>query len=464
MQEEKARVQTYAGKALTVAVVGLGKIGMPLAVAYLRKGCRVIGCDVSQQVVEAINAGICHIKEEPGLADVVAVAVSRGMFTATQDTTSAVRASEVVVVIVPVVTNEHNEIGFHAIDGATAAIGAGLTPGKLVVYETTLPVGTTAQRLRQKLEQGSHLIAGQEFYLAYSPERVRSGQVLRDLATYPKVVGGINKASTDAAAQFYRTVLEAEILEMGHTNHAEFVKLIETVYHDVNIALANEFACYADTYGLDLHAAIAAANSHPQSHIHEPGIGVGGRCIPVYPYFLLNSTPAGLELARQARAINNSMATFAVERIEAQFGPLAFRSVLIHGIAYRGDVRETFHSTAQILKQELVERGAAVYAHDPLFSDSDLESLGYTPLKPEDRERVDAIILQADHTAYQEWDFSQFPHCKLVLDGRRALRREQIESCGMVYLHIGDGQQVRRPCELTQADGGQEAEQIGSCY
>ncbi len=340
-----------------VAVVGLGKIGLPLAVACLRRGCRVIGCDVNQQVVAAINAGVCHIREEPGLAAEVAEAVACGRLSATQETASAVRASDVVVVIVPVMTNEQHEIDFSAIDAATAALGAGLTPGKLVIYETTLPVGTTAGRLRQQLEQGSHLTAGQDFYLAYSPERVRSGQVLRDLATYPKVVGGINQASTEAAAQFYRAVLDAQVIETAHTNEAEFVKLIETTYRDVNIALANEFACYADAHGLDLYAAIAAANSQPQSHIHEPGIGVGGHCIPVYPYFLLNGASVGLELARRARVINNSMATWAIERIEAECGPLALQSVLILGVTYRGDVRETAYSTARTLKQALVARG-----------------------------------------------------------------------------------------------------------
>ncbi len=169
---------------------------------------------------------------------------------------------------------------------------------------------------------------------------------------------------------------------------------------------------------------------------------MGGSCIPVYPYFLLNSTPVGLELARRARAINDHMAACATARIEAAIGPLALRAALILGVAYRGDVRETAHSAAWFLKQELIERGAVVYAHDPLFSDADLESLGYLPLKPEDRGKVDTIILQANHTAYQDWDFSQFPNCKLVLDGRRALRREQVESCGMLYLTLGDGQQV----------------------
>jgi nucleotide sugar dehydrogenase len=427
---------------LSVAVIGLGKIGLPLASAYLRKGCRVIGCDSSPYVVETINAGRCHIQEEPGLATEVAAAVACGRLIATQDTTRAVQEADVAVVIVPVITNEQNEVDFHAIDAATSALGAGLTPGKLVLYESTVPVGTTAKRFCRALERCSQLTAGRDFYLAYSPERVRSGQVLRDLATYPKVVGGINEASIAAAMKFYRLVLDADVIAMAHSDDAEFVKLIETTYRDVNIALANEFARYADAHGLNLSTAIAAANSQPQSHIHEPGIGVGGHCIPVYPYFLLRDAPEGLELARQARVVNDHMAAYAVERLEAELGTLAFQSVLILGIAYRGNVREAAYSTARLLSKALLARGATVYAHDPLFSDSEVAALGYTPLGPQHIKQVDAIILQANHLAYQSFQWGQFAHCKVLLDGRQALQREMIESFGMRYLSIGDGQKM----------------------
>src|SRR5437660_4505605 len=218
------------------------------------------------------------------------------------------------------------------IDSATKAVGTGLKAGTLVIYETTLPVGTTAHRLAPLLEQRTQLQAGKDFFLAYSPERVSSGSIFRDLQRYPKVIGGTDPASTAAAKIFYGNVLQAVTITMASTDEAEFVKLIETTYRDVNIALANEYARYADTHGLNIMAAIAAANTQQYSHIHTPGVGVGGHCIPGYPYFLLanplDQSPGlpvdetALHLARRARMINDAMAVYAVERLEAILGPL----------------------------------------------------------------------------------------------------------------------------------------------
>ncbi|MGZ3679571.1 MAG: nucleotide sugar dehydrogenase [Ktedonobacterales bacterium] len=429
----------FNGKTSTVAVVGLGKIGLPLAITYAQKGYRVIGCDISPEVVWSVNNGRSHIHEEPGLQAALTDAVARGMVTATLDTTWAVREANIVVIIVPVLADERHRPDFRAIDAATSAIAAGLKNGKLVIYETTLPVGTTAGRLRRLLEDVSHLVAGRDFYLAFSPERVRSGQVHRDLATYPKVVGGVNEASTDAAAAFYRSILDVEIIAMGHADNAEFVKLIENAYRDVNIALANELAREADRLGLDISRAIAAANTQPQSNIHEPGVGVGGHCIPVYPYFLLNDAPDGLDLVRQARVINDHMADYAAERVELELGSLVGRSVLVLGVAYRGDVRETAYTSTRLLQEALTNRGANVVIHDPLFSESELIAAGYNPLHPEYAHTVNAIVLQANHTSYRSLDFSQFSSCKVVLDGRRGLRKDLIESVGMRYITIGDG-------------------------
>jgi len=271
----------------TVAVVGLGKIGLPLAVQYALHGHRVIGCDINPRMVELLNAGKSYIQEEPELATEVARLVERGLLSATVETTNAVHNAEAVVVIVPVVVDDQHEVIFKGIDEATREIGAGLQPGALVIYETTLPVGTTSIRFREMLEHSSNLQAGRDFYLAYSPERVSSGSIFRDLRIYPKIVGGINEQSTTAALAFYQSVLDAEIITMASSDEAEFVKLIETTYRDVNIALANEFACLADAHGLDVAAAIVGANTQPYSHILTPGVGVGGHCIPVYPYFLL---------------------------------------------------------------------------------------------------------------------------------------------------------------------------------
>jgi nucleotide sugar dehydrogenase len=414
-------------------------------------------------VVEKINAGQSHIQEEPELAAGVADAVRIGLLSATVNVTDAVRQAGIVVVIVPVIIDEKHEVNFDAIDAATAAIGEGLRPGTLVIYETTLPLGTTAKRFGQSLERAAKLKAGRDFLLAYSPERVKSGHIFRDLHTYPKVVGGINANSTEAAVVFYSSVLDAKVITMASTDEAEFVKLIETTYRDVNIALANELACLADFHGLDVAGAIAAANTQPESHIHTPGVGVGGHCIPVYPYFLLSGIEeTGLRndrselpmliLPRYARRINDSMAEYAAHRIEAVIGSLAQQSILILGVTYRGNVRETAFTSAKLLKDKLLECGASVYVDDPLFSEEELHALGYTPLTLGLEDEIRAIILQADHKVYQWFDFSQFKNCQVVLDGRCALHREMIESLNMRYITVGDGTYRRQMLKGNEID------------
>lgn len=440
----------------TVAVIGLGKIGLPLAVQYARRGRRVIGCDINPSVVEKVNAGQSHVQEEPGLATEVSALVQKGLLSATVDTIEAVGQAGVVVVIVPVVIDEMHKVDFRGIDTATIAIGAGLQPGTLVIYETTLPVGTTAKRFGSLLARYSTLTPGQDFHLAYSPERVSSGRIFHDLRIYPKVVGGIDDESRDTAIAFYRSVLAAEIIAMASTDDAEFVKLIETTYRDVNIALANEYACFADAHGLDVASAIAAANTQPYSHIHAPGVGVGGHCIPVYPYFLLHALSAKqqrqeaylpmLTLPRAARRINDAMAEYAVNRIEALTGPLRHQSVLMLGVAYRGNVRETAFTSASLLQDALIAHGATVYVEDPLFSATELQALGYAALPQGYESEIRAVLLQADHAAYQSLDFTRFPHCQIVMDGRRALsseQRTQITSLGMHYTAVGDGGQEK---------------------
>jgi|SRR5450755_1258156 len=445
----------------TVAVVGLGKIGLPLAIQFAQHDRRVIGCDIDPAVVDTINTGQAHVQEEPELAAAVASAVASGTLSATLVTSEAVCQAAVVVVIVPVAIDAQREIDFQALDAATIAIGEGLQPGTLVIYETTLPVGTTSSRLRRLLERVSHLQAGRDFYLAYSPERVSSGSIFRDLRTYPKIVGGIDEQSTAAAVEFYRSVLDADIMPMASTDEAEFVKLIETTYRDVNIALANEYARFADARGLDVVAAISAANTQPYSHIHSPGVGVGGHCIPVYPYFLLagiedpsshGPLPPQLTLPRSARRVNDAMAEYAVCRVEEILGTLARQPVLILGVAYRGDVHEAAFTSAQLLQDALREHGATVYADDPLFSDDELHALGYTLFAPEHESEVRAIIVQAGHRVYQEYDFARFPACRVVLDGRRAMDRERVEACGIRYVAIGDGRSTK-----TQRANAQEA-------
>jgi UDP-N-acetyl-D-mannosaminuronate dehydrogenase len=296
--EPAHEVSPWAGEPGTsgrVAVVGAGKMGLPLAAQFASHGWRVTAVDVQQAVVDAINAGESHIGEEPGVADLVRTAHAAGRLRATTDAAAAARDSDVVVLIVPVMLDDAQQPDYRYMDAAVDAIGPGIHAGSLVIFETTLPVGDTRGRFAPRLESTSGLTADEEFFVAFSPERLYSGAALRNLATYPKLVGGIGPASTARAATFYDAVLDTEIVAMSSAEAAEFSKLADTTYRDVNIALANEFARYAERAGVDVHEVIAAANSQPYSHIHQPGLGVGGHCIPVYPHFLLSRAPPLIE-------------------------------------------------------------------------------------------------------------------------------------------------------------------------
>ncbi len=422
-----------------VCVVGLGKIGLPLAVQCALSGREVIGCDLAADVVKAVNNGDAPFDSEQGLAEALRRVHGEGRLRATTDTAAAAAAASVVVIIVPVALTDACEVDYRFIDAATLSVGAGLRPGTLVVYETTLPVGTTRGRLAQLLQSASHLEAGTDFQLAFSPERVYSGRIFRDLARYPKIVGGIDQASTEAALRFYQTVLQAEVRALSSAEAAEYTKLVETTYRDVNIALANEFALYAEREGLDVQEVIAAANSQPFSHVHQPSVGVGGHCIPVYPYFLFSKWD-DFRLPPLARAINDSMAAHGVDLLEEALGSLAGLHVLILGLAYRENVKESAHTSARKLSRELRHRGATVLGHDPLLTMEEQKALKVQPVSLSPLPEVDVVILQANHDAYRELDLSAFPGLRVVLDGRGTVdtqARQELAVKGIRTLRIG---------------------------
>jgi len=414
-----------------VCVVGLGKVGLPLAVQYASRGLDVTGCDIDAAKVTRINAGNCPIDGEDGLAEGLRAALDAGRLRATVETASAVAESDAVVLIVPVGLTEGNKPGFSHLDAAVAAVAQGLGSGTLVLVESTVPVGTTRGRVGAALAKRTGGVL-----LAASPERVSSGRIFRDLRTYPKIIGPLDDASWQRAEAFYRAALEAPcLLRVRDPETAEFSKLAEGVYRDVNIALAAELARYADALGIDVTEAIEAANSQPYSHLHRPGVGVGGHCLPVYPHFLPKGT--GLSLPATARAINDAMAAYAVERLESAIGPLRGAMVLILGLAYRPNVKEAANSSALLLVEALRLRGARPLVHDPLFSADEIRALGLEPAEAFPPPRVDAVIVQALHDAYGAIDWRAFAGCRAVLDGRNALDRAAVETAGLRYLGVG---------------------------
>lgn len=413
---------------MRIAVVALGKIGLPLAVQYAEKGHEVIGVDVNPKTVEAVNAGREPFPGEAHLADKLERLVPAGALRATTDYAEAIPEADAVVLVVPLFVNDETwEPDFALMDAATRSLAENLTPSTLISYETTLPVGTTRNRWKPLIEEISGLKEGTDFHLVFSPERVLTGRVFADLRRYPKLVGGLDEAGTQAGVDFYEQVLDFDerpdlprpngVWDMGTAEAAEMAKLAETTYRDVNIGLANQFAVYADKAGFDIEKVIDACNSQPYSHIHRPGIAVGGHCIPVYPRLYLSTDPDA-SVVRTARTFNATMPDYVVGRAEEILGDLTGLRVVVLGASYRGKVKETAFSGVFPTVDALRAKGAEVLVQDPMYTDEELAGFGWTPYHL--GEAVDLAIVQADHPEYRELTPAQLPGVRLLLDGRRA--------------------------------------------
>jgi len=419
---------------MQVVVVALGKIGLPLAVQIARSGHSVVGCDINPQVVELVNGAEPPFPGEAGLEEALAAVIASGALRAQLDTTAAVaEGPDLVVAVPPLAVDGNAKPDWTALDAAVAAIGGGLQAGTTVAIETTLPVGTTRGRISVALEAASGLKAEQDFFTVFSPERVFSGRIFADLATYPKLVGGLSEAGEARGVELYGSFLEAEVWPIGSAEAAEMVKLAETTYRDINIAFANELARFADREGIDVERVIKAANSQPFSHIHSPGIAVGGHCIPVYPRFYLEGDPDAA-LPAAARAVNDAMPAYAAQRLEKALDGLEGARVLVLGAAYRGGVKETAFSGVFGTAAALEALGATVLVSDPLYSDDELTALGLTPW---DLEAIDAAIVQADHAEYAQLSAADLPGARVVLDGREIIDAAAFAAAGVTVERIG---------------------------
>lgn len=413
---------------MRIAVVALGKIGLPLAVQFADSGHEVIGVDVNPRAVESVNAGVEPFPGEAHLQEKLAELVPAGRLRATTDYAEAIPGADAVVLVVPLfVDDETWEPDFAWMDAATRSLAEHLTPGTLVSYETTLPVGTTRGRWKPMLEEGSGLTEGEDFHLVFSPERVLTGRVFADLRKYPKLIGGLSAAGAERARGFYESVLQFDeradlarpngVWDLGSAEAAEMAKLAETTYRDVNIGLANQFALFAAGHGIDVYQVIEACNSQPYSHIHRPGIAVGGHCIPVYPRLYLSTDPDA-DIVRTARLLNASMPERLVTQAEGLLGSLDGLKAVVFGAAYRGGVKETAFSGVFPTVEALRARGAGVTVHDPLYTDDELRGMGFEPHALGDA--ADLAVLQTDHAEYRELTPSQVPGIRLLVDGRNA--------------------------------------------
>ncbi len=426
---------------VTIAVYGMGKMGLPLATVFAEHGANVIGVDINERVVEMLNRGENHVKEEPGLDELVKKNVDKGRLRATTDGVWAAKQADFMVILVPTLTDERGNLKLDPVYDVAEKISRGLKKGDIIITEATMPPGTT-ESLIPILEK-SGLKLG-EFGLAHAPERTMTGTAIRDITgQYPKIVGASDEKTLEAVIGIYETINRKGVIPMSSIKAAEAVKVFEGVYRDVNIALANELAMWCEEHGLDAIEVFQAANTQPYCHIHMPGAGVGGHCIPVYPWFVINlAKKTNPRIIKTAREINDSMPNHVVELTVKALNevgrPVKGSNILVLGLTFRGGVREFMKAAAKPIIEELKEWGAKVYAYDPLCTPEDAERFGAE--WKEDFKDVDAIVITADHKEFRELNLEKLARemrNRVIVDGRNVLKPGDAETFGFIYKRVG---------------------------
>jgi UDP-N-acetyl-D-glucosamine dehydrogenase len=430
-------LQKIYNRTAIVAVIGLGYVGLPLAVEKAKAGYKTIGFDVQEQKVKMVNEGRNYIGDvvDSELKDIV----KQGLLSATMDF-SIVKDADFIAICVPTPLDEYQQPDISYVKNSAIEVSKYLKKGSIVVLESTTYPGTTEELLLPILEEGSGLKCGQDFFLAFSPERVDPGNLIYKTKNTPKVVGGVGKDSTEIAAAMYRSVLQGEVLEVSSPKVAEMEKILENTYRNINIALANEMAIICNKMGINAWEVIDAAKTKPYGfQAFYPGPGLGGHCIPLDPYYLswkAREYNYHTKLIETSGIINDSMPDYVVERSSRILNrfkkPLNGSNILILGVAYKQDIDDYRESPALRVIDNFEREGCIVDYYDPYIKEYKYKGRfksGIKELNKEALKNADLIVITTAHTKVN-YEFVQ-ANSKYIFDAKNAMKniinRENIE-------------------------------------
>jgi UDP-N-acetyl-D-glucosamine dehydrogenase len=422
---------------MNIVIVGLGYVGLPLACLCAKKGHRTVGLDINEEIVDRVNRGLSHIKDARLEESVASV---KGILKADVNP-EVVADADIVVVCVPTPVDHLHHPDLTPVRKACEAIAPNMKKGQLIVIESTIYPGTVEEFCVPILET-SGLKAGVDFSISHCPERIDPGNPKWHVGNIPRVCGGIDKKSTDRTAEFYRSVIDAEITPLSSVKAAEAVKIMENTFRDVNIAFVNEMARSFAKAGIDITEVIRGATTKPFAFMpHYPGCGVGGHCIAVDPYYLIEKAKSygfDHQFLSLARKINNGMPEYTVElateALNASGKSVKGSRIGILGITYKGNVDDTRESPAYDIIKLLKERGAQLIIFDPWVpAESTATSLN------ECISRSEILVLCANHKQFLTMDFAQAAKAgiKAIVDGRNFLDKKAVQDAGIIYKGIG---------------------------
>lgn len=425
-----------------ICVLGLGYIGLPTASTFATHGLQVVGVDVKPEVVEILKQGEPHI-HEPGLRTLVQAALNSGKLQISDQPEPA----DAFIIAVPTPFYDDKRADLRAVEAAARSITPHLRAGNLVILESTSPPRTTLDRVAPILEESGLRAGGPGgFLLAYSPERVLPGQILRELIENARVIGGVDHASAQAGRDLYARFVRGDIILTDATT-AEMVKLMENTYRDVNIAIANEFGRLAERFRIDVWEAVQIANLHPRVNILRPGVGVGGHCISVDPWFLVEAAPDLTPLIRTSRQVNDAQPDFVIQKVQEALGSLAGKRITVLGLAYKPDVDDLRESPAIEVARSLAAAGAGVTAYEPYKLQAQIPGITTAPTLEESLAGADLIALLVPHRPLRELiprQVAELTTARRVLDAVNGWNAGEWEAAGFQVYRLGAGRSEKK--------------------
>jgi len=444
---EKTLISIIRQHKTIISVYGLGNVGGPIAAVWLRAGAKVIGVDISEKLLLDIRNGISHNKE-PFLSETFSKSFQNGSFSITDNGIEASKKSDIKIVAVPVGL-KNKKIELKSLIAVTTSISKGLKKGDAVIICPSLPPGTTQNVVLKILEKNSNLKGDRDFYLIYNPERIYEGRALQDIEeNYPAIVSGLGQKSLDFADELLKIISKKGTIPMSSIANAEAEKLFEGVYRDVNIALANELADYCEQVGVDFWEARKGSNSQPFCHLHYPGTGVGGLCIPVYPRFVIDSASKvgkSLKIVRNSRTTNDIMPKKCVmdsldllkkHKIKPKNAKIA-----ILGLGFRGEVTDSRLSPTYTVVKEFLKMGCRVAIHDPFIKKD--PQIPKNVLLSSNLTNVifdsSLVFISSDHKMYSKLNKNSLSKVKkplLIYDGRNIINRDNFSPSSILTIGI----------------------------
>ncbi len=413
-----------------ICMIGIGYVGLPTAAMFASKGHKVIGYDLNQKAVDALNKGEIII-EEPGLLELVKDCVQKGNLSAT---TTCPPDCDVYIIAVPTPINEDKTADMSYVESATKAIVPHLKKGCIVILESTSPPRTVEDLMIPILKE-TGLEIGEELLVAHSPERILPGKVIEELRTNSRIVGGINEKSSLEVKKVYESIVEGEIFITTSTT-AEMCKVMENTFRDVNIALANELAKISEELGVNAFEVIRLANHHPRVNLLSPGPGVGGHCIALDPWFLVEKSE-NAKLIKQARLINDSMPQFVFDKIKTILGGFNGQTIALFGVTYKPNIDDIRESPVMNLLNMLKKENVKVNICDPHAKDQIENNMDiYEALKD-----ASIMVLGVNHDEFKNIDFSKVYTLlkdKNILDTRNFFDRKDVINNNINYYLLGE--------------------------